>query len=186
VTVPILEGLDGKIKMGKTTNNYIGVSERPGEMFGKVMSIPDELIVRYFELATDVSSEEIAETEQELKKGKNPRDAKMKLAREIVALYHDQNSAVAAEKEFVSVFSRKELPSDIEQKTIAQEAINIIELLTQTGLTSSKGEARRLIAGGGVRVDGDKIDDVDTILSLKKEKLIQVGKRKYLKVLSPP
>ncbi|MCA9374471.1 MAG: tyrosine--tRNA ligase [Candidatus Gracilibacteria bacterium] len=183
VTVPILEGTDGNIKMGKSTNNYIGVNEEPKEMYGKIMSIPDKLITRYFELATSVPVDEIKKISDSLEKGENPRDAKMRLAREIVTIYHDEKDAESAEQEFIQVFSKKELPSDIETKRLAEESLNIVELLSRTGLTSSKSEARRLIDGGGVRVDNEKVESQDLILSLEKEKLIQVGKRKFLKVV---
>ncbi len=183
VTVPILEGTDGNIKMGKSTNNYIGVNEEPKEMYGKIMSIPDKLITRYFELATSVPVDEIKKISDSLEKGENPRDAKMRLAREIVTIYHDEKDAKSAEQEFIQVFSKKELPTDIETKRLAEESLNIVELLSRTGLTSSKSEARRLIDGGGVRVDNEKVESQDLTLSLEKEKLIQVGKRKFLKVV---
>ncbi len=183
VTVPILEGMDGKIKMGKTTNNYIGVNEPPNEMFGKVMSIPDNLIIRYFELGTTIDGDKMKDIEYDLSKGKNPRDLKMLLGREIVTIYHDSVLAEAAENEFIKVFSNKELPSDIEIKRLAKSSENIVELLTSTGLTSSKGEARRLIQGGGVKVDNEKISSPELIISLEKEILLQVGKRKFLKII---
>lgn len=182
ITVPILEGTDGKLKMGKTTQNYIGVNESPKEMYGKVMSIPDDVIMKYFELATDVPLEEIAKLAESMKKGENPRNLKMRLAREIIQIYHDQKSAQQAENEFIEIFANKGLPEDIEEKTVAQESINIIELLTITGLTASKGEARRLIQGGGVKIDGEKVADQNLVVDLTKEKLLQAGKRKFLKV----
>lgn len=182
MTVPILEGTDGKLKMGKTTNNYIGVNESPKEMYGKIMSIPDNVIMKYFELATDVPLEEIAKLEESMKNGENPRNLKMRLAREIILIYHDKKSAQLAENEFIEIFANKGLPEDIEKKTVAQSTLNIIELLTITGLTSSKGEARRLIQGGGVKVDGEKVADQNIVVDLNEEKLLQVGKRKFLKV----
>ena len=184
ITVPILEGTDGKIKMGKTTGNYIGVSEPANEMFGKVMSIPDDLIVRYFELATDVEAEEIKKAEKALKDGENPRDLKARLAKEIVTIYHSKEAASNAEEEFIKIFSQKQTPTDIETKKLAEESMNIVVLLTHTKLASSKSEARRLIAQGGVRVENEKVLDAELVLSLQKPKLIQVGKRKFLKVVS--
>lgn len=183
ITVPILEGLDGKLKMGKTTNNYIGVNEPAKEMYGKVMSIPDSLILRYFELATEVPLPELQKIEQALQEGENPRNVKMRLARDLVTIYHNREAATQAEQEFIEIFSKKGLPENIEQKSLDQENINIVELLTITGLTSSKGEARRLIEGGGVKIDGEKIQKIDLMISLKEEKLIQAGKRKFLKVI---
>jgi len=182
MTVPILEGTDGKLKMGKTTQNYIGVNESPKEMYGKIMSIPDDIIMKYFELATDVPLEEVAKIKKSMEEGENPRNLKMRLAREIISIYHDEKAAEAAEKEFIEIFANKGLPEDIEEKTVAHTELNIVELLSNTGLTASKGEARRLIEGGGVKVDGEKVMDLTLIINLKKEKLLQVGKRKFLKV----
>ncbi len=186
ITVPILEGLDGKIKMGKTTNNYIGINEQPNEMFGKVMSIPDDLILRYFELATTVPREQIQSYAKDLEQGKNPRDLKIILGKKIVKLYHDEKAAEKAEQEFVQIFSKKQLPSQIKVKKLAINEINIVELLSTTGMTASKGEARRLINGGGVKIDNEKIITPDLTISLEKEKLIQVGKRKFLKITGQP
>lgn len=184
ITVPILEGTDGKIKMGKSENNYIGINEVPNEMFGKVMSIPDDLIIKYFELATTVLDEEIKNIEKQLKEGENPRNLKIRLAKEIVKIYHDKSAADNAEKEFIQVFSKKELPTNIEIKKLAKKTINIVELLSTTGLTSSKSEARRLIVSGGIRLDNEKVTSSNLEISLEKEKLVQVGKRKFLKVVS--
>jgi tyrosyl-tRNA synthetase len=184
VTVQILEGTDGKIKMGKSENNYIGVTEAPNEMFGKVMSIPDSLILRYFELATDVTFTEIEEIKKLLESGENPRNVKIRLANSIVSIYHGLKAARTAEQEFINIFSNRELPTDIEQKTLANHKINIIELLSQIGAVSSKNEARRLITQGGIKVDSVRIEDQDLIVDIKKEKLIQAGKRKFYKVKS--
>ncbi len=182
VTVPILEGLDGKIKMGKTTNNYIGVNEAPNQMYGKVMSIPDDLILKYFELATDETYAEIEKMKQALSTGENPMNLKKRLAKDIVTIYHDAHMATEAEKEFTEVFSNKGLPDDIPKFNVAQDRINIVELLTLSGLTASKNEARRLIEGGGVRLDGEKVETHDLLVDVKKEKLLQVGKRKFIRV----
>lgn len=182
ITVPILEGTDGKMKMGKTTNNYISVNETPNEMFGKVMSVPDDLIIRYFELATNITNEEISEIKAKLEKRVNPRDIKMMLAKEIVSIYHDSAAADTAEREFIQIFSNKGLPTAIEIKKLAIDSGNIVELLSITGLASSKSEARRLIQSGGVRINNEKIESPDLEISLKKEVLIQVGKRKFLKI----
>jgi tyrosyl-tRNA synthetase len=182
ITVPILEGTDGKIKMGKTTNNYIGVNEPPEQMYGKIMSIPDNLIIKYFELATDIPVPEIHLIEKAIAEGENPMNIKKRLGREIVTIYHDRTAALAAEEQFVEVFSKKGLPEGIETKVLAKPELNVIELLAHTGLTASKGESRRLVDQGGVKIDGKKINNPDAIISLKKEKLIQVGKRKFLKV----
>lgn len=182
ITVPILEGLDGKIKMGKSENNYIGVNEAPNEMFGKVMSIPDTLILKYFELTTEKSLEDIEKIGKSLEAGENPRNVKLDLAKEIVAIYHGSGAASAAEKEFINIFSKKQTPDEIEVKNIGLSSINVVELLSSTGLTASKSEARRMIEAGGVKIDGEKVESHEAIVKLDKEKLLQVGKRKFLKV----
>ncbi len=182
LTVPLLVGTDGHEKMGKSMNNYIGVDESPKEMFGKTMSIPDDLIIKYFELATDVSLEEIKNIEKSLKEGENPRNLKIRLAKEIVTIYHDKSSADSAEKEFIEIFSNKGLPDEIEIKKLEGEKWNIIDLLAETNLVASKGEARRLIQGGGVKIDGEKITTIEEEIDISKERLIQAGKRKFLKV----
>ncbi len=182
MTVPILEGLDGKIKMGKTTGNYIGVNDEPAQMYGKVMSIPDELIIRYFELATSVPGDKLGKVKKALSGGENPRNLKMELARQLVTEYHDAKSAKAAEQEFINVFSNKEMPEDIELKLLPHDKIGILELLSVTGLAPSKSEARRLITQGGVKIESKRIESIDHEVDLRKEQTIQVGKRKFLKV----
>lgn len=182
LTVPLLVGTDGKDKMGKSLNNYIGVTESSKDMYGKTMSVPDNLILDYFELATNVSLEEIARIKQALSEGENPRNIKMRLAREIVTLYHDKKSAEQAEAEFIEIFANKGIPEDIPIKKLKKPKINIVELLAETQLTSSKSEARRLIEGGGVRVDGNKVGSSDEEIDISRERLLQVGKRKFLKV----
>jgi tyrosyl-tRNA synthetase len=182
ITVPILEGMDGKLKMGKTTNNYIGVSEEPGQMYGKIMSIPDDLIFKYFELATDITFNEIEKMRKSMGEGENPRNLKMRLAREIISIYHDRAAATSAEAEFIEIFSNKGLPDEIEVKRVAKAEHNVVELLFQTGLTASKSEARRLIEGGGVKIDGVKVALDRSTVKIAKEILIQVGKRKFLRI----
>ena len=183
ITVPILEGTDGKLKMGKTTNNYIGVSEEPSQMYGKIMSIPDNLILKYFELATNESKEEIEKMKKAIEEGENPRNLKMRLARAIITIYHNRNATIAAENQFIEVFSNKGLPEDIPVKRVAKGGNSIVELLSKTGLTSSKNEARRLIEGGGVKIDGVKVTPDREEIIINKEILIQVGKRKFLKIV---
>jgi len=183
LTVPILEGLDGVEKMSKSLNNYVGIMEPAKEIYGKLMSIPDKMILRYFELATEVPLQEIEKMEKAMKGGENPKNLKMKLAREIVTLYHNKKSAEEAEQEFINVFAKKELPEDIELKKLNTAKWNIVNLLAETALASSKGEARRLIEGGGVRVDQEKVTSIEMELDISKEKLIQVGKRRFLKVI---
>lgn len=185
LTVPILEGLDGHLKMGKSEDNYIGVKDAPADMYGKTMSIPDSLIFRYFELATDVSGEDLGKISHDLKSGANPRDLKMRLARELVTLYHGTRHAKEAEGQFVDVFQKKSLPDEIPEKRFKEKKIGILDLLHQSGLSSSKGEARRLIEGGGVRLDSERVSDVNLVITLTaKGILVQAGKRRFLRVKS--
>ncbi|MDP2642644.1 MAG: tyrosine--tRNA ligase [Candidatus Peregrinibacteria bacterium] len=183
ITVPILEGTDGVEKMSKTYNNYIGFSESPKEIYGKAMSIPDNMIIKYFELATEISFEDLKTIEKALKQGENPKNLKMRLARELVALYHDQKSAETAEKEFTEIFSNKGKPEEIEEVKLSGKKHKLVDLLVETKLTTSKGEARRLIEQGGLKVDDEKVSDVNTELDISKERLIQAGKRKFIKVI---
>lgn len=182
MTVKLLEGTDGR-KMSKTYNNTINLTDPPQEQYGKIMSIKDNLILKYFELCTDFSLEAIKDIAADLKSGENPRDAKMRLAREIVALYYGAAAAALSEKEFKKIFQKREAPSEILQKKMPKAEYNICDLLVKTGLAASKGEARRLIEGGGVKIDNKKITDTKASLLLgKKPILIQAGKRRFIKV----
>ncbi len=182
LTMTILEGLDGEEKMSKSLNNYIGITESPKDIYGKTMSVPDKLIMKFFELATTVSSDELGKLKKALEEGENPRNLKMRLARELVTLYHDKKSAEKAETEFTEIFAHKGLPEDIPVQKFSKSKINIVELLSESKLVSSKGEARRLIEGGGVRIDGNKVATHEEMIDLTSEKLLQVGKRKFMKV----
>ncbi|MEO0102809.1 MAG: tyrosine--tRNA ligase [candidate division WOR-3 bacterium] len=185
MTVPLLEGLDGKLKMSKSYNNYVGITEPPSEMYGKIMSIPDTMIIRYFTLTTNRSPEEIKKIKERLKSGENPKELKSLLAKDIVTLYHSAEAAEKAAREFDLVFKYKELPEVIPNFQSPQEKIPLVELISLTKLLPSKSEARRKIAEGGVYVDGEKITDINYILSLEKERIIKIGKRKFLKILPP-
>ena len=181
VTVPLLEGLDGKKKMGKSEDNYIAVADLPKDMYGKTMSIPDDLILRYFELVTDVSLEDIEEMAALMKKGENPRNLKMRLARELVTLYHDADAAIFAEEQFIKVFSDNKLPDDIPEMIFKEKSMLIVDLLFVSELVSSKSEARRLVQGGGVKVDSERVLGIELEVPIsKKGVLIQVGKRRFL------
>ncbi|MCX8127799.1 MAG: tyrosine--tRNA ligase [Synergistetes bacterium] len=183
VLMPILEGLDGVQKMSKSLGNYVGIDEPPVEMFGKIMSIPDSLMIKYFELLTDFSIEEIEEFKKDIESGKiHPKELKMKLAFNLVKTYHSEEDAMRAKEEFEKVFSKKELPSEIPLKTFSEKEKVLIDLLVEGGLISSKGEAKRLLSQGGVRVDGVKVEDPYYLVNLGQERIIQVGKRKFLKV----
>ena len=185
ITTPLLEGTDGVEKMSKSLDNYIGIDEAPGEMFGKVMSVSDELMWRYFELLTDLSGVEIEELRSKCDDGGlNPRDAKMQLAKSIITDFHSVEEAEAAEREFVEQFSKGNVPEDIDRVKVESKKWRIADLLLETGLVDSKGEAKRLIKQGGVRVGGEKAESAAIEVDLEGETvaLLQVGKLKYLEV----
>ena len=185
LTLPVLPGIDGVQRMSKSTGNYIGIDEPPEEIYGKIMSIPDELIFPYFELLTDTPEDELKKIKKDLeKKEVNPMSWKKKLGSEIVKLYHNQKEAEKAQAEFEKVFSKKELPEKIEVFHLKSEKpeIWIVKLLTETRLCSSSSEARRLIKQGGVYIDNQRVEDENLQVKIKGEKLLRVGKRKFLKV----
>ncbi|SYZ73399.1 Tyrosine--tRNA ligase [Candidatus Zixiibacteriota bacterium] len=185
LTLPVLVGLDGQNRMSKSMGNYIGIDEPPGEIFGKVMSIPDNLIYSYFELATDVPMEELAVIKGQLGDREiNPMILKKRLAETLVRMYHNSDAAMRAREEFERVFSKKELPDEISEfdcRAYGTE-VWIIKLLTDAGLAASGSEARRLIRGGGVSIDARKIDDENAKVTLKNELLLKVGKRRFLRL----
>ncbi len=180
---PILAGLDGKNKMSKSLNNYIGISDKPEDMYGKAMSIPDELIIQYFELVTDIEMEEINKMEKSMKEGTNPRDIKKKLAHEIVKRFHTEAAANAAEENFSRVFSDREMPEKIEEFKVTEEKIPVVRLLTMTKLAKSNSEAQRLISQGGVYVNKERVDDYKKEIHIKEPLILKVGKRKFLKIV---
>lgn len=184
LTTPILVGLDGKEKMSKSLNNYIGVEDNFNDMYGKIMSIPDELIIPYFELCTNIEIEEIRNINQEMKNGKvNPRDLKMKLAREIVNIYYDYKTALKAEENFKNIFQKKEIPEEIQEFAIEEKEISILEILIRTNLAKSKTEARRLIEQKGIKVAGEIINNTNEMVNITKTGiLIQKGKRSFIRV----
>lgn len=184
--LPLLEGTDGVIKMSKSyPDNCISLTEPPKNMYGKIMSIPDALIIRYFELLTDVSTEQIEEYKQILEAGQiNPRDYKMTLARTIVSEYHSVEDAQIAEQEFINIFQKKGLPGNIEEiKT--EEGKNLIDLIAEINFAPSKSEVRRLIQGGGVKLNNEKVTDVNQVVKFESEDslILQVGKRKFAKLV---
>ncbi len=182
ITTPLLEGLDGVQKMSKSLGNYIGIDEPPGEMFGKVMSISDDLMWRYYELLTDLSPTEISGLRSEVANGENPRNIKVKLAKLIIGDFHSVGEANAAEEEFIKRFVQKEVPDDVEERQVADGSHNLAQLLADTGLASSKGEARRLIEQGGVKVNGEKATAANAEITIGSGVLLQVGKRKFLRL----
>ena len=179
ITTPLLEGTDGVDKMSKSLGNYIGIDEAPNEMFGKIMSISDELMWRYYELLTDLPPSEI---ETMKASGENPRNLKVNLAKMIITDFHSEEDAENAEEDFVARFVKKEVPDDIEEATVAAQTWNLAELLNETNLAASKKEAKRLIEQGGVKLNGEKVSDTNAEIELKDELLLQVGKRKFLRV----
>lgn len=188
MTTPLLEGLDGVEKMSKSKNNYIGIAESPDEMFGKVMSISDELMWRYYTLVTDLTPAEVAQLKADVEAGaKHPRDAKVELAKHIIADFHSQAAANEAEAEFNRRFREHQAPTDIETRVLKAETpkIKLVDLLVQTGLAASKAEVRRLISQGGVRVNNERVGEAAVELDAMHptEVLLQVGKLKFLKVV---
>ncbi len=189
VTVPLLEGTDGVEKMSKSLDNYIGISEPPEEMYGKTMSIPDTLIVRYFTLTTDADPVEVRKMEEGMESGElNPRDCKARLAREIVTLYHGPEAAKKAEEHFETVFRQREIPDEVPEYTIPNGMRWICAVMKHIGFAKSNGEARRLIKQGGVKLDGEKISDVDHEFNPNKDSgiVLQVGKRRFATLIFPP
>jgi len=184
LTMPILVGTDGVEKMSKSYDNYIGISDSPKEIYGRTLSIPDNIIYNYYEVATDVSTEELKEIKAYLEdETKNPRDLKRQLARKMVEMYHSKEAAIQAEQEFDKIFINKGIPDDIPEYSPDAESMSIIDLITTVNFAPSKGEARRLIQQGGVSIDGEKISDIYQEINFDSEKILKVGKRKFIKLL---
>ncbi|HXG86339.1 MAG TPA: tyrosine--tRNA ligase [Pyrinomonadaceae bacterium] len=185
MTMPLLEGLDGVQKMSKSLNNYIGITDAPGEMFGKIMSISDDLMWRYYELSTDLTAAEIADLKAKCESGaENPRNVKVNLAKSIIKDFHSATDAQAAEDEFNRRFVRKEIPDEIEDFAVAAGVYKLADLLVQTNLAASKGEARRLVEQGGVKINGEKASNAQAEIAVNEGKdfIFQVGKRKFLRL----
>jgi tyrosyl-tRNA synthetase len=184
ITMPILEGPDGVQKMSKSLNNYIGISEAADEQFGKLMSISDDLMWRYFELLSFRPMQEIEGFKKDIAAGKNPRDIKFLLAEEIVARFHDAPAAIKAQENFIARFQKGAMPDDIPEKELfsTTDSMPISLVLKEAGLTSSTSEARRNIKGGGVRIDGERIDDEKLEIPIGTSHVFQVGKRRFAKV----
>lgn len=182
VLSPILMGTDGVNKMSKSLNNYIAVFDTPADKFGKVMSIPDSLILNYYTYATTLEADTLAEIKAELASGINPMILKKRLAREIVALYHGEEVAKEAQEGFEKVFSKGELPDDMPEMETSETSARIVNLLVQAGLCASNGEAKRLIMGGGVSQDGQKIASIDAEIELTDGSVIRAGKRKFIRI----
>lgn len=189
IMTPLIEGLDGVQKMSKSLGNYIGIDEEPNEIYGKAMSVPDELMLKYYELVTDLSNEELETLSDGVKSGAvHPRDAKMKLAHTLVRMYHGMDAAEGAQEHFVTVFQQRALPEDIEEIEVPageleDGSIKLIKLLTLIGFASSNGEAKRSIQQGAVKINEEKLTDVNAAITLAGGEVIQVGKRKFGKLL---
>lgn len=184
MTMPLLEGLDGVQKMSKSLNNYIGINDVPSDMFGKIMSISDELMWRYYELLSVRSNEEIKRFKKDVEQGKNPRDIKVLLGEEIVARFYDAAVAKKAHQDFVDRFAHHELPENLPEQTLTSEegGLAIGYLLHRAGLVESTTEALRMIKQGAVRIDGERVDDPKLLLSVGSSHLYQVGKRRFANV----
>jgi tyrosyl-tRNA synthetase len=184
ITMPILEGLDGVQKMSKSLNNYIGIADVADEMFGKIMSISDELMWRYFELLSFRPMAEINSWKLECIEGANPRNYKVKLAQEIIERFHDGKAAVRALENFEARFQRGAMPDEIDEieLKIQGSSFCIANLLKESGLTSGTSEAIRLINQGAVKIDGEKVSDAKLEISINTQNIYQVGKRKFAKV----
>lgn len=186
LTMPLLVGTDGVEKMSKSYNNYIGISDTPQEIFGRTLSIPDSLIFNYYELASDVSNEELNNIKKELDNPEtNPRNLKRLLAKKLVEMYHSKKDAETAEEEFDKIFIKKEIPDDIPQFIINNgiKEINILDLITKVNFAPSKGEARRLVIQGGVSIKGEIISDINATIKIENDLILKVGKRKFIKLI---
>jgi len=182
LTLPLIEGLDGVQKMSKSLNNYVGVTDAPGDMFGKVMSVSDDLMWRYYSYVLCLPDGEV-----EALKQKHPREAKDELARRIVAWFHDEAAARAASEEFARVFSERQNPTDMPEVAIGPDLapdgrIGLLALITATNLASSNGEARRLVQQGGVRIDDEKVSDPRMTVTLKDGMILRAGKRGFARI----
>ena len=189
IMMPLIEGLDGVQKMSKSLGNYIGIDEEANQIYGKSMSIPDELMMKYFQLATDITDEEITSLQAGIAGGTlHPRDVKMKLARTFVRMYHGEEAAEAAQNHFITVFQQRALPDEIEEVVLASEEledgqIRLVKLLTALGLQASGSEAKRSIQQGAVRINTNRIDDPLAAVTPVNGDIIQVGKRKFVKLI---
>ena len=182
IMLPILEGTDGKMKMSKSYDNYIAFNEKPNDMYGKIMSIPDDLMFKYYSLVSNVNLKEIEDLKIMLDSGKiSLRDLKRKLAREVISIYYDENTASIAEQHFINVFVKKVAPDDIEVVKI-KETVKLLDFLLDKGLIASKGEGKRLIKQSGIKVNDSPIDEINFEIKANESLTIKVGKRKFIRV----
>jgi len=184
LTMPLLEGTDGVRKMSKSFGNYIGITESAKEMFGKAMSTPDELIVKYFELTTDAFPHKVEEYRVAMLDGSvNPRDAKFDLAKTLVRMYHSAEAAQAAADEFEKIFTKKEMPVKLKEFHVKEIELNIVDLLVKAGLMGSRGEAKRKVREGAIDIDDKRVKDINHIVKLTKPVIIKAGKHRFLKIV---
>lgn len=183
ITVPLLEGLDGVQKMSKSLGNYVGITDAPNDMFGKIMSVSDELMWKYFDLLSFRSDSELAELKQQVAGGGNPRDAKVALAKELIARFHSAADADAAEQDFIQRFQKNAIPDDMPEITLSlsEEQRGLGNVLKEAGLVASTSEAMRMVKQNAVRIDGEKVDDARTVCALGTA-VYQVGKRKFARI----
>ncbi|MEW6456610.1 MAG: tyrosine--tRNA ligase [Acidobacteriota bacterium] len=185
ITMPLLEGLDGIEKMSKTAGNYVGINEPPSEIFGKIMSINDSLMFRYYELLTDITENEINRMKNDVSNNyKNPMDFKLDLAYLIVKDFHGEAKARKASEEFIKIFSKKEVPEEIEEIHSPSIEVNLINFLIEKKIFSSKGEAKRAIKGGGVYIDSERVNDIEKKINFKEKStfILKIGKRRFFKL----
>lgn len=182
IAMELLVGTDGKMKMSQSLGNYIGFDDTPEDKFGKIMSIPDHLILKYFEVCTVLNWQEIDEIRNQLKDGVNPRDLKLRLAHEIVCMYDGEKAAEKAREHFETVFQKKEIPDEMPTYVMSQDQVTLVEALVGSKTVASNSEVRRLVDQGAVKVNGEKVDKFDMVLEFRQEYIVQVGKRKFLRV----
>lgn len=182
--MPLLEGLDGVQKMSKSLNNYIGITDSPNEMFGKIMSVSDELMWRYYDLLSFRPLDEVAELKDKVAQGTNPRDIKIELAKEIIARFHSEDDAQAAHQDFIQRFQKNAIPDDMPEKTfeLPSDGLAIANLLKDAGMVGSTSEAIRMVKQGAVKIDGQKVEDTKLVLTDAGEAVYQVGKRKFCRI----
>lgn len=184
LTMPLIPGTDGVEKMSKSYDNYIGISDSPKEIYGRTLSIPDDIIYLYYKLATDVPKDELANIKKQLNDSNlNPRDLKRRLARTFITMYHNSDAAKQAEEEFDKVFINKEVPDDIPELKIDEREIGILDLILKVKFAPSKGEAKRLVTQGGVTINSNKIINIGEKIKVENNMILKVGKRKFIKLL---
>jgi len=182
LTMPLIEGTDGNLKMSKSYDNYIAFNDTSRDMFGKIMSIPDTLIIKYMRLLTELGKTEIDLYESQMKDGLvNPRDIKMKLGQEVVAVFYGREEGVKAQEEFIKIFRKKDLPDEMEVLKVTS-SISVLDLVMLSGETPSKSEAKRLIAQGAVKLNEEKLDDFSRMLEVKGSEVLKIGKRKFFRI----